>query len=155
MTKYIFLLMHIWQGLICCKKLSVIAVIGESRPFSREIDSCKKKRKNRPFQRTKICITSLWEDLEDNLLTPGQLLSYSWKLGGITVQTSYVEGWWHQTWVCSRLTKKIMCGHATSWKMEIFRKPLCHRKFSRENFRDEDYRNRHGLSFQNIYMKGG
>ena len=45
---------------------------------------------------TNIGITSLWEDLDDKLLTPGQLLGYPWKLGGIKVQTSYVEGQWHQ-----------------------------------------------------------
>ena len=39
-----------------------------------------------------IGITSLWEDLDDKLLTPGQLQGYPWKLCGITVQTSYVEG---------------------------------------------------------------
>ena len=41
-------------------------------------------------------ITSLWEDLEAKLLTPGQLLGYPWKVWGITVQTSYWEGLWHQ-----------------------------------------------------------
>ena len=41
-------------------------------------------------------ITSLWEDLEAKLLTPGQLLAYPWKVWGITVQTSYWEGLWHQ-----------------------------------------------------------
>ena len=53
-----------------------------------------------------IGITSLWEDLDDKLLTSGQLQGYPWKLCGMTVQTSYVEGQWHQNWVCSRPTKK-------------------------------------------------
>ena len=35
-----------------------------------------KKPKNRVFQRTKIGITSLWEDLEAKLLIPGELLGY-------------------------------------------------------------------------------
>ena len=35
----------------------------------------------------------------------GQLLGYPWKLGGITVQTSYVEGRWHQNRVRSRFCK--------------------------------------------------
>ena len=35
-----------------------------------------KKPKNGLFQRKKIGITSLWEDLADELLTPGQLLEY-------------------------------------------------------------------------------
>ena len=41
--------------------------------------------------------------MEDKLLTPGQLLGYPWKLGGIKVQTSYVEGQWHQKWFHSRV----------------------------------------------------
>ena len=49
----------------------------------------------------KIGITSLWEDLED------KLLGYPWKLWGIPVQTSPVEGRWHQNWVCSRPTKNV------------------------------------------------
>ena len=56
-------------------------------------------------RRNKIGITSLWEDLEDKLLTPGQLLGCPWKRWGITVQTKYWEGRWHQNWVCSRSTK--------------------------------------------------
>ena len=36
-----------------------------------------------------------------------ELLGYPWKLWGITVQTSYVEGLWHQNWVRSRLTKNV------------------------------------------------
>jgi len=51
-------------------------------------------------------ITSLWEDLEAKLLTPGQLLGCPWKVWGITVQTSYWEGQWDQNWVRSRPAKK-------------------------------------------------
>ena len=40
----------------------------------------KKKTKNGLFQRPKIGITSLWEDPEANLLTPGQPLRYPWQL---------------------------------------------------------------------------
>ena len=40
----------------------------------------------------------LWRVLDADKMTPGQLLGYPWKLWGITVQTSYVEGRWHQTW---------------------------------------------------------
>ena len=67
---------HVWHA------------IGESRPFGWQIDSCKKTPKNIFFQRTKIGLTSLWEDLENKLVTPGQLLGFPWKLWGITVQTS-------------------------------------------------------------------
>ena len=82
--------------------------------------SSKKKPKNNVFWRQEIGITSLWEDLEAKLLTPGQLLGYPWKVLGIKVQTSYWEGRWHQNWVRSRLTKKIACGHANSWKKRKF-----------------------------------
>ena len=58
--------------------------------------SSKKTPKNSVFWRQEIGITSLWEDLEAKLLTPGQLLGYPWKVWGITVQTSYWEGRWHQ-----------------------------------------------------------
>ena len=43
-----------------------------------------------------IGFSQLWEGLEAKLLTPGQLLGYPWKVWGITVQTSYWEGLWHQ-----------------------------------------------------------
>ena len=66
--------------------------------------SSKKTPKNSVFWRQEIGITSLWEDLEAKLLTPGQLLGYPWKVWGITVQTSYLEGRWHQNWVRSRPT---------------------------------------------------
>ena len=49
-------------------------------------------------------IASLWEDLEAKLLAPGQLLGYPWIVWGITIQTSYWEGRWHQDWVRSRPT---------------------------------------------------
>ena len=65
-------------------------------------------------------ITSLWEDLEAKLLTPGQLLGYPWKVWGITVQTRYVEGWWHQNWVRSRPKKILPKRNRKSWEMEIF-----------------------------------
>ena len=53
--------------------------------------------KNSVFLRTKMGITSLWEDLEAKLLTPGQFLGFPGKHWGITVQYSYWEGWWHQS----------------------------------------------------------
>ena len=68
--------------------------------------SSKKTPKNSVFWRQEIGITSLWEDLEAKLLTPGQLLGYPWKVWGITVQTSYWEGRWDQNWVRSRPAKK-------------------------------------------------
>ena len=52
--------------------------------------------------------------------SPGQLLGYPWQLCGITVQTSYVDGWWHQNWVRSRPTKIFASDNGNSWKLEIF-----------------------------------
>ena len=37
----------------------------------------------------------LWRVLEANQVTPGQLLGCPWRLWGLMVQTSYVEGRWH------------------------------------------------------------
>ena len=48
-----------------------------SQMFGRENLFSKKNTKNGLFERTKIGITSLWEDWEDKLLTPGQLLGYT------------------------------------------------------------------------------
>ena len=56
-----------------------------------------KKHLKQFFPGEKIGITSLLEDLDEKLLTPGQLLGYRWILG-LSIQTSYVEGWWHQNW---------------------------------------------------------
>ena len=50
--------------------------LGESRPGRENLFSKQKKPKNRLFEGTKISSTSLLEDLEDKLLTPGQLLGY-------------------------------------------------------------------------------
>ena len=45
------------------------------------------------FSRTRIWVSLLWVELYAKLLAPGQLLGYHWKLWGITVQTSFVEGY--------------------------------------------------------------
>ena len=67
-----------------CQGCVIFSTISNPNP--------KKTPKNSFFLWPNIGITSLWEDLEAKLLTPGQLLGYPWKLWGITVQTSYVEG---------------------------------------------------------------
>ena len=69
--------------------------IGESQPFGRKLNF-KKTPKNGLYLATKIGITSLWEELNDKLLTPGQLLGCLLLPWGITVQTGYREGLWHQ-----------------------------------------------------------
>ena len=59
---------------------------------------CKKTPHFRLFWWTRTWVTWLWKDLNTKQLTPDQLLGWPWKLCGITLQTSYVEGWWHQNW---------------------------------------------------------
>ena len=54
----------------------------KSRPFCREDLFSPKKPKNSHFFVKNIGLTSLWEDLEVKLLTPGQLLGHPWKLWG-------------------------------------------------------------------------
>ena len=62
---------------------------GESGPFGRKIDPFQKTTKNDLFEWQEIGITSLWEDLDEKLLTLGQLLGCFLLPWGITVQTSY------------------------------------------------------------------
>ena len=51
--------------------------VGERLPFGRKkIYFVQKTPRIGIFERTKISITSLWEDLEDKQLTPGQLLVF-------------------------------------------------------------------------------
>ena len=79
--------------------------------------------------RQNMGITSLWEDVEAKLLTPGQLLGYPRKVWGITVQTSYWEGQWHQN-----------CGYTSPIHKEINEKQnffvnrSVPEKFQQENF---------------------
>ena len=87
---------------------------GKSWPFGWKIDSCHNKK--RLFEWENIGITSLWEDLEDKLLTPGQLLGKPWNFWGVIVQTSYVEGRWHQNWGRSRPTK-VKWKFVKNWKL--------------------------------------
>ena len=66
-------------------------------------------------------ITSLWEDLEAKLLTPGQLLGYPCKVWGITVQTSYWEGRLHTKLSPQQArTKKSHADMQIRRKTEIF-----------------------------------
>ena len=81
-----------------------------------------------------------------------QLLGYPWRLGGITVQISYMEGRCHQNWVRSSFCK---------WKWKyvkngFFHKSLCHRKFAAWNFfGDGDYRTAMDSAFRISIWKGG
>ena len=59
---------------------------------------CKKTPQKWLFLCARIWVTWLWKDLGAKPLTLGQLQRCPWKLWGITLQTSYVEGRWHQNW---------------------------------------------------------
>ena len=81
-----------------------------------------------------IGITSVWEDLDDKLLTPGQLQGYPWKLcvwrfklamwkvGGIKIESAAGRQKFLPKW------------NGTLWKMENFRKSVRRRKFSMWKF---------------------
>ena len=108
--------------------------VGESRPFDREnLFSPKKTPKNSHVFVKKNGITSLWENLEAKLLTPGQPLGYPCKHWGITVQTSYCEGWWHQNWVRSRPTNYSLSNwNGNSWKTDLFYSSASNSKTKRD-----------------------
>ena len=80
-------------------------------------------------------ITSLWEDLEAKLLTTGQLLGFPWKLWGITVQTSYWEGLWHQNCgYTSPILFFLEAAREISEKWNFFVKRSVPENFQWENF---------------------
>ena len=95
-----------------------------------EIQFFKKNTWKQPCQGNNIGNISFRENLDDKLLTPGQFLGYPWKLWGITVQTSNVEGRRHQNWVCSRPTKKFTKAKWKFVKNWFLRQSFSHWKFS-------------------------
>ena len=68
--------------------------------------SPKKCRKTGFFWGHNSGVSWLWEELYAKLLGLGQLLGYPWKIWGITVQTSYWEGRWHQNCGYTSPTRK-------------------------------------------------
>ena len=75
---------------------------------------CKKTPHFHLFWWTQIWVTWLWKDLDAKRLTPGQLQAYPWKLWGMTVQTSYVGGRWHQNWAHTSLQHFYVCALCNS-----------------------------------------
>ncbi len=77
----------------------------------------KKRPKTAFFGGDESGVSWLWEELYAKLLGLGQLLGYPWKVWGITVQTSYWEGLWHQN-----------CGYTSPllffWRRHIESRPL-------------------------------
>ena len=87
--------------------------------LARKIDSLQQKKphKSRFFWWTRIWVTWPWTP---NSLTPGQLQAYPWKIGGMTVQTSYVT--FFPSW------------HGNSQKSEFLVKCFVPENFQQENF---------------------
>merc|ERR1711978_673766 len=117
--------------------------------------SSKKTPKNSIFLRQNMGITSLWEDLEAKLLTPGQLLGYPLKVWGITVQTSYWEGLWHQNCGYTSPILFFWRRQEKSVKNGTFLQIAPYPKlFNGKIFRGKYPRNPYALRIQKMYMKG-
>ena len=99
--------------------------IGKSRPFGREnLFRPKKHLKKgfflRRFFRPHLTLGRSGGQTVDTRSTSG----YPWKVWGITVQTSYVEGRWHQNWVRSSPAKKktqVAVEFREKWKFFVNR----------------------------------
>ena len=101
-------------------------------------------------------VSWLWEELYAKLLGLGQLLGCPLKVWGITVQTSFWEGLWHQNCGYTSPILFFAGGHRNQWKTELFRKSLWTRKFSMGNiFGGKDPWKPYALRIHKIYMKGG
>ena len=74
--------------------------------------SCKKTPQNWLFWWTQIWITLLWKALDTKWLTRTQTRSTT--LGGMTVQTSYVGGQWHQNWADTSPQHFFLSWHGNS-----------------------------------------
>ena len=100
--------------------------------FTRKIESLQqiKAPHDRLFLCARIWVTWLWKALDGKRLTPGQLQAYPWKLGGMTVQTSYVGGRWHQNWAHTSPQHFFMSVHG-NWRKGVFFRT---QKFWRGNF---------------------
>ena len=96
---------------------------------------CKKTPQKLLFLCARIWVTWLWKDLDAKPSKPGQQLGWPWNLWGIMLQTSYVEGCWHQNWVhTSPLHFFIECARKFKKKSDFLGKTLCTRKFSTGKF---------------------
>ena len=102
--------------------------------FARKTFFPKKCQKTPFFGGHDSGVSWLWEELYAKLLGPDQLLGCPWKVWGMTVQTSYWEGLWHQN--CGYTSPILFFAgrHRNQWKTELFRKLLRHRKFSTGKF---------------------
>ena len=100
--------------------------------LARKIDYLQKTPQHRLFWWTQIWVTWHWKDLDAKRLTRVQLLGYPWKLWGMTVQNSYVEGWWRQNWGHTSLLHFFPSGHGNSRKGDF-----CVKRFVPENFQQE------------------
>ena len=91
---------------------------------------CQKTPQKRLFLCARIRVSWLRKDLDAKRLTPGQLLGWPWKRWSITLQTSFVEGQWHQNWAH---TSPLHCYRVCALKFaksDFWGKTLHTRKFS-------------------------
>ena len=118
--------------------------------FARKIDFVQKTPQKRLFLCAQIWFTWLWKDLDTKQLTPGQLLGWPWKLWGVTLQTSYVEGRLHQNWAhTSPLHFFSVCARKFA-KSDLLGKTLHTRKFSTGKFFGTDT---HGILTHSGFRK--
>ena len=102
--------------------------------LARKIDFVQKYPQKWLFWCARIWVTWLWKDLDARPLTSGHFLGCPWKLWGITLQTSYMEGRLHQNWAHTSLLHFLVCVHGTLRKSYFLGKALCTQKFSTEKF---------------------
>ena len=94
--------------------------------------SCKKTPQNWLFWWTQIWITLLWKALDTKWLTRTQTRSTT--LGGMTVQTSYVGGQWHQNWADTSPQHFFLSWHGNLRKVIFLVKCSVPENFQRANF---------------------
>ena len=101
--------------------------IGKNWPFGQEdwFFAKKKQKKTAIF----LCTNLGYLTLEGP-----ELQAYPRKVVGLTVQTSYVEGWWYQNWAPTIQQHFFMCVHGNWRESEFFGKTLRTWKFSMGNF---------------------
>ena len=115
-----------------------------------------KTPKNSLFWRQGIWVVWLWEKLLQlyaKLLGLGLRLGCPWKVWGITVQTSYREGLWHQNCGYTSPILFFEAARETSEKRHFF--VNCSVPENGKNFRSKYPRNPYAPGIQKIYVKGG
>ena len=132
-----------FQNMYCM----LLATIGH---LARKIYFVQKTPQIWLFWCARIWVTWIWKALDAKPLTPGQPLGCTWKLWGLTLQISYVEGRWHQNWAHMSPLHTLPSGHGNLRKSYFGGKTLRTRKFSAGNFWGCCLRNPYALRVQKI-----